>query len=53
MFVCRDAAKKDILTALRAFGDLHAGTDVCEFPANGRRNSIVLDGTIPVKIRGE
>ena len=48
----RDAAKADILAATRVFVDLHISTDMCEFPANGRRLAIVLSGTMPCVIGG-
>lgn len=40
------------MAALRSFNDLRPMTTQVDFPQTGRRNALVLSGTIPVKFHG-
>ncbi|XP_066923347.1 tumor susceptibility gene 101 protein-like [Clytia hemisphaerica] len=51
-YIHKNEAKKDILNALRAFGDLHPDEDIYVHTDGSRRDLICLKGTIPVNYKG-
>lgn len=51
-YIHKNEAKKDILNALRAFSDLHPAEDVYVRSDGSRHNLLCLNGTIPVKYKG-
>lgn len=51
-YIHKSEGKKDILNALRAFGELHPAEEIYVHSDRSRRDLLCLNGTIPVSYKG-